>query len=549
MGTDNVGSVLEFKCGADFIHRRAEARRDGGNAAKALSLFKRASAAEPDNADYMADLAEMLNFMGFAKAAYDSIIGFINGGHMAEPSYRLLNDLVWCLIVSENYLAAKKCLDFMQKSAAIHRAAAHTSELQFQSMAKAVLSDSRKLGERVIKRMNCYYDMGDRRHAFAVARKYLKRHADAPLANAIMAWAFAMRDDQPASMEHLVKALAMTPQNPWILSIASRILAGGDRGQAQPAIQNAFLLKHDIDCDMVLLKQAAAFDMDALALEIADRILEYLPCDPRCSAFKAAAMIRTGLSHRQALKVIQSSLEIYPDNAITQHYMKLILRMKAADADVHYPDREMLEIWARTVSQSRIRFMGGAFAPEGMSDAELAAILGWGLNFSNPEISGASAALLINMEGRTARDILWQFLSAYDLPDERRYNVLYRMTAMNYPLPKLIFTDGRLQRLDARAICRMMNRLEKRKDVRIAARRLRSYPMAIATLHSMLMLSGAQARLPIMSGALELAYRRLKGQAISPRQYSKYYNLNCRQLTRTVELLLASVLPAKEELK
>ena len=80
MGTSITGAVLGFRRDPGFMHHRAQTRRDAGETFEALQLYRRASAAAPEDARYKADIADMLNHMGCARASYELIVRMINDG-------------------------------------------------------------------------------------------------------------------------------------------------------------------------------------------------------------------------------------------------------------------------------------------------------------------------------------------------------------------------------------------------------------------------------------------------------------------------------------
>lgn len=543
MATTITGSVLDFRCDPGFMHHRAQMRRIAGEQFEALELYRRASAAAPDNTRYKVDVADMLSSMGCARASYEQIAQLVNEGELSRAALangRVDGDVLVlqaCNLAALGQVrSASRLIDQARRFIRGPRSRQSFVEMRTQLMTHKLLGESKRVRLRTLRRMERYTAAGDAGHARALARRY-GRHSDSPLAHAIMAWACALSGDQAGSMDNLVKSLAMRPQDPWILSVASRILAGGDARQARTALQGAFALSDDTECDATLLELAVALGMDGLVLDIAERMLTCAPWEPRLCAYRAAAMINTGVPARAALTQLRQSLCAYPGDATALRYVELAQQWTPGQPPLKYPEREMLEYWARTVAQAQARLIAGDVDP---NDAQLVRTLEWGLNCGDAEISAASAALLVHVRGDLARAALWRFLASFDQPDGFRYAALALMAAADYPLPRLIFTRGRMHRLDAAAMCEMLASREPRRDLRAAVRRLGRYPLAISALKPMLTLSGARGGMRLMASALELAYRIGQGEAISLRAYAHKRSLSCRELTRAVDALLAA---------
>ncbi|MFR2459178.1 MAG: tetratricopeptide repeat protein, partial [Christensenellales bacterium] len=333
--SETNGSVLNFTRDAAFINRRAQLRRDSGDDMEALRLFRRACAEAPDRLDYRVDVAEMLNRMGCVRASYYEIVDIINDGlldgadasddegYMEAVGAALFGQA--CNLSSLGFAAS--AIDLINRARRYPRDEADMdslNELYTQLIARELTPNGLRTKERFIRKLHMYAESGNTRRAYALARRYLKHNDKRPLAHAAMAWAEMLRGNQPESMEHLVRALAMTKRDPWVLSIAARILIAGERGQAQPALESAFAVSEGPECDEVLLRQAIALGMDYLALDISGRLLENAPGDPYFSACNAAALINTGASARSALNVMRRSLDIYPGDITARHYVKLI---------------------------------------------------------------------------------------------------------------------------------------------------------------------------------------------------------------------------------
>lgn len=547
MGTSITGAVLGFRRDPGFMHHRAQARRAAGEMFEALELYRRASAAAPEDARYKADIADMLNHMGCARASYDQIVRLINEGTLSADALErglLDGDTLYVQACNMSLLgldrSASRILCLAQRYAGDTYDDDSYADLRTRLTANRLLSDVKRLTMRTLKRMQRYAATGDSGHACALARRYL-RHNDSPLAHAIMAWACALRGEQADSMEHLIKSLAMKPQDPWILAIAARILAGGDHRQARPALQGAFALSEDHECDAMLLGQAVALGMDALVLDITERLLACTPWEPRLCAHRAAAMINTGAPVRAALTMLRQCLSVYPGDPTAARYIELVQQWTPGQPALRYPDREMLELWARTVTHARVRLIVGT--PDA-DDIQLVRMLEWGLNFADADVSAASAALLAQLRLTESRDALWRFMSAFELPDSFRYAALAIMVAVDHPLPRLMYSRGRLHRLGPAALCEMLASREPRADLRTAVRRLHRYPRSMSALKPMLMLSGVRGSVRLVSSALELAYKIIRGETVDLRAYAYKRSLNCRQLTNAVDELLAAAHPS-----
>lgn len=361
-----------------------------------------------------------------------------------------------------------------------------------------------------------------------------------------MAWAQMLRGDQPASMEHLVHALSMKHQDPWVLSIAARMLDSGEHGQARPALENAYALSGDPYCDRTLLKQASALGMDALVMDISARLLEADCCDPHASACHAVAMVNMGEPARAALAVLRRSLEVYPGDATAGHYLRLIEQLKPDDRPLPYPVNAMPREWARAVAGLRIRlFSGDVSALAG--DAHLIGLLEWGLYCPSGEVCESSAALLSRIGGDLAREALWRCLTSYERPNGKLRAILSLMSEADIPLPRLVFAGGRLQRLSCRMISRMAAEDKTCVAVRAAARRLHEYPDAAVELSAMLFFAdGAAHDAHLMSSALECAYRIAHREFIDLRALARRRHLSCARLMRAVNSLIQTYHPQEE---
>lgn len=455
---DTTDSVLSFTRDAAFINRRAQVRRDAGEDMDALRLYRRACEEAPDNAVYRIDLAEMLNKMGCVHASYDELNRLINEGLISlkaltqEPALRGALFMQAHSLCAMGYPSSAQTMLSVLKDMPGGDMKEDCEDLSFHIMVDALAERSSHARTTFIKRMLHFMDSDDVSHAHIAARRYLARHKASPLGHIALAWALYRMDEQAQATEHMVRALTTMRRDPWVLYIASRILAGSDAEQAQTTLMNASILSDRNEFDRLLLKQAAALGMHSLVLDLTERILESDPGAPYPSACRAVALISTGASVRTALQPLHSCLNIYPGNIMACHYEALL--NSSPDAPLDYPDREMLRQWASTVSSLRPRIMAGGDNPPTCSSEEIQ-LLAWGLRHADMKISLSSAALLTYLGGEDARMELWSYLSACDANDRSKLNALITMTEARMPLPKLIFLRGKLISLNKNLIARI----------------------------------------------------------------------------------------------
>lgn len=546
------GSLLPFTRDAAFINRRAQARREAGENLEALRLFRRAMEAAPDNLEYCVDTAELLNHMGCLKASYELINSLINSGRISRAlrSGTASSSALFGQACNLSSLGCtRSAIAMLRRIRGLpmdEECAEGLCDLRTHLAAEELLRATVLRRNRLLRRMNDCADAHDALRACAVARRYLRQRPGDPLAHAAMAWAQMLRGNQPASMEHLVHALSMKHQDPWVLSIAARMLDSGEHGQARPALENAYALSGDPYCDRTLLKQASALGMDALVMDISARLLEADCCDPHASACHAVAMVNMGEPARAALAVLRRSLEVYPGDATAGHYLRLIEQLKPDDRPLPYPVNAMPREWARAVAGLRIRlFSGDVSALAG--DAHLIGLLEWGLYCPSGEVCESSAALLSRIGGDLAREALWRCLTSYERPNGKLRAILSLMSEADIPLPRLVFAGGRLQKLSGRMISRMAAEDKTCVAVRAAARRLHEYPDAAVELSAMLFFAdGAAHDAHLMSSALECAYRIAHREFIDLRALARRRHLSCARLMRAVNSLIQTYHPQEE---
>lgn len=548
------GCVLNFTRNAAFINQRGQAHRNSGNDLEALRLFRRASEQESDNLKYRLDICETLSSMHCTHAAYNGIVDIINDGLIDKAAsadsnvvHAIYYTLARCLNAHEYFAGANSVLRYMRGYIGDDPKAAGNGSY-VPMVVKTTIGEmglrSNHIKLHFLERLHMYAGNGNTRYAYALAKRYLRHHKNSPTAHAAMAWVEMLTGNQPDSMEHLVRALAMTKRDEWVLSIAARILLSGENGQAQPALENAFQINSSRMCDMVLLEQAIALNMDSLVLDIATKLLEQDTAQPYLSACQSAAMINMGDSPRAALAVMKRSLELYPNDITARHYVDLISKSLPNCAPIKYPDHEMLEEWARTVFDIRAMLIASGGKTPVYTD-DMIAILECGLYNRDDDISASSAALLTHAASEDkARMALWHFLASYGPSDDHRLSAMDIMVASDIKLPRIVFLHGKLHSLNENALCRIMAHEENRIDVRTAAKRLREYPDSIVSLRALSFFSdGTESNANMSATALECAYRITHGEAIRLRAVAAKRGLNCAKLTRTVYSLIETSHP------
>ncbi len=547
--TDKNGYVLNFTRDAAFINQRGRAHRDSGNDMEALRLFRRASEQEPDNLKYRLDVCETLSDMHSTRAAYDGIVDIINDGLIdnaaladSNVAHAVYCTLVRCLNANEYFAGANSILRYARSYIGDDNEA-DDDDSYMPMVVQTTIGEMSQRNSHIklhfLERLHMYAEGGNIKCAYALAKRYLRHHKNSPTAHAAMAWAEMLNGNQPDSMEHLVRALAMTKRDEWVLSIAARILLSGEHGQAQPALENAFQVSNSRMCDKVLLQQAIALNMDSLVLDIATKLLEQDAGEPYLCACQAAAMINMGDSPRAALAVMRRSLELYPGDITARHYADIISKSMPDCVPIKYPDHEMLEEWARAVFDIRAMLIeSNGIVP--MYTDNMIALLEWGLYNRDDDISASSAALLTHAASEDkARMALWHFLASNGPTDDHRLSAMEIMVASDIKLPRIVFLHGKLHSLDENSMCRIMAHEESRLDIRTAAKRLREYPDSIVALRALSFFSGnAQNDANMSATALECAYRITHGEAIRLREVASKRGLNCAKLTRAVYSLI-----------
>lgn len=536
---DTTDSVLSFTRDAAFINRRAQVRRDAGEDMDALRLYRRACEEAPDNAVYRIDLAEMLNKMGCVDASYGELNRLINKGAISlkalsqEPALRGALFGQACNLSAMGYpYAALLMLKPIKDMPCGDEIDSDCGALSDQLIARTIVDQSGKMRARFLKRMLNFIDSGDVSHAYIAARRYLARHSASPLGHISLAWALYSVNEQPQAMEHMVRALTTMRRDPWVLYIASRILAGSDDDQAQTTLTNAFMLSGSHEFDIVLLRHAAALGMNSLVLELTARMLESDPGAPYPSVCKSVAIFNMGSSARAALQPLHTCLKIYPGNIIASHYEALLAASPKAPLD--YPDREMLRQWAGAVSAMRAHIVANSTALPVLGGKDIK-LLAWGLHHADVKIFASSAALLTHSGSNEALGELWSYLAECDAPDAFRLDALSMMSAAGMPLPRLIFLRGKLMSLNETRAARIIAGMESCRSVRIAARRMREYPDAIFDMRAMHFLAGdMELNSDELASALECAFRIKHGEAINLREIANRREINCARLTRAV---------------
>lgn len=535
---DTTDSVLSFTRDAAFINRRAQVRRDAGEDMDALRLYRRACEEAPDNAVYRIDLAEMLNKMGCVHASYDELNRLINEGVISlkaltqEPALRGALFMQAHSLCAMGYPSSAQTMLSILKDMPDGDMKEDCEDLSFHIMVDALAEHSSHARTIFIKRMLHFMDSDDVSHAHIAARRYLARHKASPLGHIALAWTLYRMDEQAQATEHMVRALTTMRRDPWVLYIASRILAGSDAEQAQTTLMNASILSDRNEFDRLLLRQAAALGMHSLVLDLTERILESDPGAPYPSACKSVAMFNMGSSARAALQPLHTCLKIYPGNIIASHYEALLAASPKAPLD--YPDREMLRQWAGAVSAMRAHIVANSTALPVLGSKDIK-LLAWGLHHAGVKIFASSAALLTHSGSNEALGELWSYLAECDAPDAFRLDALSMMSAAGMPLPRLIFLRGKLMSLNETRAARIIAGMESCRSVRIAARRMREYPDAIFDMRAMHFLAGdMELNSDEMASALECAFRIKHGEAINLREIANRREINCARLTRAV---------------
>lgn len=404
-------SVLPFEQPGAFFHRRAVAKLDRSNYLEAVSFLRRALEREPDNSEYLLDLADVYARMNCFDESNQVLVSILRRGEASPECFFGMGCNFYALRQFPN--ARDSLLTYQRlepDGEFVETAEDILDELDDydEDSLPPELSDLAYKGKRAL-------DAGEYAKAVRLFNRVLSQEPDLLFVRNNLALGYYCLKEMDAAIDQCALVLEEDAYNLHAnCNMALFLTETGLPRDAAPFIERLADLEADDPDDLYkLCLTLCELGRDTLALTRLKELLFYRPYDKRALHYYAVAHYNTA-QYRKAMNLWDRVRRIDPDNPVAPYCLKLAAdaQRTGSAAPLHYyyqlpaaEIRKRLKLFVQLLGGSREE-VSARFE----RDASFRQLIRWGLSVSDEAFQRTTLKLLGYVGGAHAEEILRDFL-------------------------------------------------------------------------------------------------------------------------------------------
>lgn len=545
--------IVSFRRDADYLRQRAMKNRREGKKMDALELMRQALTREPDNADYIMQLADMYSEMGLYEQSNRLFMRIMPRGEtMQECLYLMANNLYHSGDVSKAERVLRAYVESDARGERVEEAKRLLSEIEY---AKEIgQTHDRKLSKamRLTNRACSALREGNPEEAAILFEKSLairNRESQVRALHALALFMSGRRDEAREELDELYEgALQKTPNDEYSRSkkiktacIAAQVYAYLERRDRAREIMKS-IQDEDAEESDALLRINALCEMHMYeeGYECICRALRDKPYDKKLLHSASVTAHHCGMSAEEVESGWQKIVRLDPDDLVAAYYLKAAQEGKLPPMLSYaymLPPDEMLKCF-HYISE-RVKAGDEALKDAWKNDEHFRKILEWELIQDNERLTRTALTVLAGIPDEETRMLVRVYAERPDVSIELRMYALSMMRIQSI-LPDMQLRESFLSAGMPSEEEIMSNMpVGQKQMIRYAAEYVEDmyddYPVAdIALIWRAFLEARGSASDPVGrteagSAALAMVYLQMRGKEDDIYTVSKWYGCSPRQ--------------------
>ena len=420
--------IIPFEQNGEFFHRKARKYVENNNYINALSYYRRAVEKEPDNIEYLLDLAEVFTEMGYFTESNQILFGIVQKNQSRGDCYFGIG----CNFLGlQEYARAEewleKYLDLDEDGLYSEEARDLLDVLKSQEFYLDNYDGMDSSKERALKNAakgKDYLDKGDYKRAVRELEKVVRDEPGLVFARNNLALAYFCNGQLDKAIDTCYGILRDFPQNVHANCNAALFnYEKGDTANSDKYLKVILGLNvddpeemHKIAVTLCELKQHERVH------QLLRSLLQYKPYDIKILHYTAIACFNMRM-FKVALKYWDKIEKIAPNNTISGYYKKHtqgIMRNEQGFKELPYSFQVPYDEIIRRVKKINelLKLPNGDLAAKWKHEDSLSSLLSWGLDLNDQVIKKAILNVVASFRDKKSERFLRDFILRKNESDE-----------------------------------------------------------------------------------------------------------------------------------
>ncbi len=446
--------VVPFDQNGAFFHKKAQKYVENNNYINALSYYRKAVEKEPDNVEYMLDLAEVFTEMGYFTESNQILFGIVQKDTMRADCYFGIG----CNFLGlQDYEKAEECLDKyldMDEDGIYSEEAQDLLDvLQSQEFYLDKYDDMDPTKEKAFKKASKgkdYLDKGEYKKAVKELEKVVADEPGLTFAWNNLALAYFCNGKLDKALETSYDILKDHPTNVHANCNAALFhFEKGDKELAEKYLKIIVGLQvddpeemHKIAVTLCELKQHERVNL------LLKSLMQYKPYDAKILHYMAISCFNLR-QYKIALRYWEKIEKISPNNTISGYYQKHVQAFLKDDRDfkeLPYNFQVPYEEIIRRVKKINdlLKLPNGDLTNNWRLGDSLSSLLNWGLDLNDAVIKKAILNVVASFQDKKSERFLRDFILRKNEGPEEIKEALTLLKQMNAEEPYIAYVGDNI---------------------------------------------------------------------------------------------------------
>lgn len=451
---NNKNKIIAFDQDGEFFYKKAKKFEENNEYIEALSYYRKAVEKDPENIDYMLDLAETFTEMSCFEESNKILFSMLHDNKVIPDCYFGLG----CNFLGlQDFNKAEECFDkYLQvASDGIYSNDARDllDILQNEDFFFSFLADFDIEDEQLYDMANkgkYFIDNGEYKNAIKQLQKVVKRNPQLVFARNNLALAYFCNGEIDNAVEATEDILYDFPLNVHaICNMAIFLTRRGEKDRAEEYIKSL----DNISCTNGEDVQKVAVTFCELkrhkeAYKYLKLLLQYKPYDIRILHYVAVAAFNIK-RYNEALSYWGKIEKISPNNTISSYYRRhtiQVLNNKREFKELYYTYEVSYDEILNRVKRIN-QYMNMSSAEQirrWREDDTLYNLFNWGVGFKDTEIKKAILTTVASFADEKAERFLRNFILKRDEEEEFKKEALALLKKINAKEPYIAYIDDNI---------------------------------------------------------------------------------------------------------
>ncbi|HHW69754.1 MAG TPA: tetratricopeptide repeat protein [Clostridiales bacterium] len=445
------GKIIPFDQDGEFFYRKAKKYEENNQYIDALNFYRKAVEKDPDNLNYMLDLADTFTEMNYFEESNKILFSMLRRKKVLSDCYFGLG----CNFLGlQDFNKAEECFDkYLQvdnngiysEDARYLLAILQDEEFFFQALEDIDLEDEQLYD--MANKGKIFMDRGEYKKAIKQLKKVVKRDPSMVFARNNLALAYFCIGDLDNAIDTTLKMLEDFPLNVHALcNMALFLHENGELERAEDYIQGLMDMSitdgediHKIAVTLCELKRHSE------AYRYLKLLLQYKPYDVRVLHYIAVASFNLK-RYSEALSYWDKVSKISPRNTISAYYRRYTLQVLKGQREIkeisynyQVPYDEMVNRVKRI--NEYINMPSEEQRQRWLEDDTIYNLFNWGIALNDDIIKRAILATVSNFKDGKAENFLRNYILKRNEKDEQKREALAYLKRMDAKEPYVAYIN------------------------------------------------------------------------------------------------------------